>query len=181
LKPGYAHIVQEWIPLPGSAKGRLALTALQEFGARGHAAVSVAELAAKAGVTTGSLYHHFDGKPGLYRFARQEAERRLLDRMKGAAAARAGDPPDLTLRWVLIVGFNTTADQGLAGLLAERPDHDDDPVEEFLATLLPPSSGPAAPRIVAAAWRAALSAIIEGMPAEQARTALSCLRIQIPQ
>jgi AcrR family transcriptional regulator len=170
--------MKDWIPLPASAKGRLALAALQEFGARGRDAVSVTELAAKAGVTTGSLYHHFNGKPGLYRFARQEAERRLLDRMEGAAAARAGDPPDLVLRSVLIVSFDTAVGQGLTALLAERPDHESDPIEEFLTPLLPPSAGPTAPRILTAAWRAALSAVADGIPAEHVRTALTCLRIE---
>jgi len=44
-------------------------------------------VAAAAGVTTGSLYDHFGSEAGLYGFVRQEAERRLLDRMEGAAAA----------------------------------------------------------------------------------------------
>jgi AcrR family transcriptional regulator len=170
--------VKDWIPLPSSARGRLALAALREFGARGRDGVSVAELAAKAGVTTGSLYHHFNGKPGLYRFAYQEAERRLLDRMEGAAAARAGDPPGQALRAVLIVSFDTAVDQGLTALLAERPDHESDRIEAFLTRLLPPFAGPAAARIVTAAWRAALSAVADGIPAEHARTALTCLRIE---
>ena len=55
--------------------------------------VTVGELAADAGVTTGALYHHFENKLGLYRFVREDVERRLLDRMEGAAAAHEGPGP----------------------------------------------------------------------------------------
>ena len=65
--------------------------ALAEFGARGYGGVSVIELAAGAGVTTGSLYHHFGSKLGLYTFVRDDVERRALDRMEGASGARSGD------------------------------------------------------------------------------------------
>jgi hypothetical protein len=59
--------------------------------------VTVGEIAAGAGVTTGPLYHHFGSKLGLYAFVRDEAERRLLDRMEGAAAARADEGRDAAL------------------------------------------------------------------------------------
>lgn len=37
------------------------------FAARGYADVSVGEIAERAGVTTGSIYHHFGNKAGLFR------------------------------------------------------------------------------------------------------------------
>ena len=63
-------MVRDWIPRPTSAKGRLALVALDAFGRRGFAAVNVVELAQEAGVTTGALYHHFGSNQGLYEVVR---------------------------------------------------------------------------------------------------------------
>ena len=82
--------MREWIPVSTSPKGRLALAAVKEFGARSFDEVTVGELAAAAEVTTGALYHHFDSKLGLYAFVRQDVEQRLLDRMEGAIAAGEG-------------------------------------------------------------------------------------------
>ena len=62
--------MREWIPVSTSPKGRLALAAVTEFGARPFDEVTVAELAAAAKVTTGALYHHFGSKLGLYTFVR---------------------------------------------------------------------------------------------------------------
>src|SRR5687768_4647118 len=135
--------MREWIPVPGSSKARLARTALERFGAAGYEAVNVADLAAGAGVTTGSLYHHFGSKLGLYAVVREEAERRVLDRMEGAAAARAGDGPAAATRAALLVGFDYLAAQGLARLLAEpHPRAAADPVEAFLDRLAGPGGAP---------------------------------------
>jgi AcrR family transcriptional regulator len=171
--------VREWVPVSTSARGRLALRALEEFGRRGFAAVSVSELAELAGVTTGSLYHHFGSKLGLYAVARAEAERRLLDRMEGAVAARAADGPAATLRGALLVGFDFVLAQELARLLGEaHPDRDplEDPVAGLAADLLDGGRTPIG-RMIAAAWREALSAIGDGVPPEQARAGLAALSI----
>jgi AcrR family transcriptional regulator len=169
--------MREWIPVPGSSRARLALTALEQFGARGYDAVNVTELAAGAGVTTGSLYHHFGSKLGLYEIVREEAERRVLDRMEGAAAARAGDGPSAAARTALLVGFDYAAGQDLARLLAEpRPQPADDPVEAFLGRLADRGRAPLG-RILAAAWRAALAAVADGVTSERARAALAAIAI----
>jgi AcrR family transcriptional regulator len=60
------------------------------FGERGFAAVSAEEVVAAAGVTRGALYHHFDGKPGLF-VAVLDAEMgdvqaRLVDAGRGATS-----------------------------------------------------------------------------------------------
>lgn len=157
------------VPVPGRPKARLLAAALAGFGARGYAAVGVGELAAAAGVTTGALYHHFGSKLGLYDAVRVDVERRALDRMEGAAAARPGDVPA-----VLLVGFDYLAGAGFARLLAEaHPDRAADPIEAFLGTL----AGPApAGRILHAAWRAALDSAAGGTSPDAVRTALrSCL------
>jgi AcrR family transcriptional regulator len=169
--------MREWIPVPGSSKARLALRALEQFGARGYDAVNVAELAARAGVTTGSLYHHFGSKLGLYDVVREEAERRVLDRMEGAAAARAGDGPSAVTRVALLVGFDYAVGQGLARLLAEqRPEPADDAIEGFLGRVADRGRTPIG-RILAAAWRAALAAVADGVATEQARAALAAIAL----
>jgi AcrR family transcriptional regulator len=173
--------VKDWIPVARSAKGRLALVALEEFGARGYGPVSLVDLAAKAGVTTGSLYHHYRGKPGLFQFVRIEAERRVLDRMEGAAAARSDDDFATRLRSVLLIGFDVVVEHGLIGIMADsRSREPHDPIEELLARLLPVKTGPVTARMVGAAWRAALAAVADGAPAEQARSALASLRVASP-
>jgi len=166
--------MREWIPVSTSPKGRLALRALEDFGSRPFQDVTVGELSAGAGVTTGSLYHHFDSKLGLY-FVRHEAERRLLDRMEGAASARAGDGVSAALRGALIVGFDFAAGQGFLRLLGEpHPARNLDPVADLLAEISH-SGGVPLGRVLAAAWRAALMAVAEGAAPPRARVALELL------
>jgi AcrR family transcriptional regulator len=169
--------MREWIPVPGTSKARLAFTALEQFGARGYEAVGVSELAKTAGVTTGSLYHHFGSKLGLYEVVREEAERRVLDRMEGAAAARAGDEAPAVIRAALLVGFDLVAGQGLARLLAEpHPQPAPDPVESFLERLTGQDRAPIG-GLLAAAWRAALAALADGVPHDRARAALAAITV----
>lgn len=169
--------MREWIPVSTSPKGRLALRALEDFGSRPFQDVTVGELAAGAGVTTGSLYHHFDSKLGLYSFVRDEAERRLLDRMEGAACARASDGVPAALRSALIVGFDFAAGQGFVRLLGEaHPVRDIDRVADLLGEI---GRGGRVPigRVLAAAWRAALMAVAEGASPPHARAALKLLSV----
>jgi len=164
--------VREWVPVSTSPKGRLALAAVREFGSRPFEEVTVGELAADAGVTTGALYHHFENKLGLYRFVREDVERRLLDRMEGAAAAQG--PGAVTA--AMVVGFDFAVAQGFSRLLGDPAPG---PGEEALAALFTRLSRPAPVpmgRVLAAAWRAALVAVAEGVPADQAREVLRSLR-----
>src|SRR5918911_3342893 len=126
----YNDAMRNWVPVPGSTKGKLALIALAEFGKRGYDSVNVTELATAAGVTTGSLYHHFGNKAGVYSFVREEAERRLIDRMEGAAAAVGGRGQAAAVRMAPLVGFDFAVRERVAALLAEpRPERASDPVE----------------------------------------------------
>ena len=169
--------MREWVPVSSSAKGRLALRALEEFGERGFDAVNVADIAAAAGVTTGSLYHHFGSKLGLYGFVRAEAEQRLLDRMEGAAAARADDGPTAAIRSALLVGFEFATSQRFVRLLGEpHPARDLDPVAELLAEVGNRGRTPIA-RMLAAAWREALIAVANGVPAADARAGVAALTV----
>ena len=162
--------MRDWIPVSTSPKGRLALAAVKEFGARPFDEVTVAELATVADVTTGALYHHFGSKLGLYAFVREDVERRLLDRMEGAVAAS-----DLTA--ALLVGLDFAVREGFLQILGDPPagtDHD------HLAEMLSASAEPATPllgRVLAAAWRAALAAVADGAEPAQARAAIAALRL----
>jgi AcrR family transcriptional regulator len=49
-----------------ATRGRLEQVARELFAARGFEAVSAEELVAAAQVTRGALYHHYDGKEGLF-------------------------------------------------------------------------------------------------------------------
>jgi AcrR family transcriptional regulator len=169
--------VREWIPVSTSPKGRLALHALEAFGRRPFQDVTVGELAAGAGVTTGALYHHFGSKLGLYSVVRDEAERRLLDRMEGAASARADDGAAAAIRGALIVGFDFAAGQGFVRLLGEaHPVRVLDPVADLLSQV---GHGAGVPigAVLAAAWRAALLAVAEGTSPPLARAALQVLSV----
>jgi AcrR family transcriptional regulator len=173
--------VREWIPVSTSPKGRLALAAVRQFGARPFDEVTVGELAAAARVTTGALYHHFGSKLGLYAFVRDDVERRLLDRMEGAVAA-AGDESDrsATVIAALLVGLDFAVREGFLRILGDPPagaKHD------RLAEMLSASTTPASPllgRVLAAAWRAALAAVADGSEPERARAALLALELRLP-
>src|SRR5215218_8223295 len=108
-------IVPDWIPVSTSPKGRLALSAVKEFGTRPFAEVTVAELATAANVTTGAIYHHFGSKLGLYAFVRTDVEQRLIDRMEGALAASA------PVTAALLVGLDFAAREGFLRILGDPP------------------------------------------------------------
>ena len=57
------------------------------FGRRGFAAVPAEEIVAEAGVTRGALYHHFDGKHGLFRTVFEELESAITAEVSEAIAA----------------------------------------------------------------------------------------------
>jgi len=156
-----------------SPKGRLALVAVREFGSRPFEDVTVGKLAAEAGVTTGALYHHFESKLGLYLFVRRDVERRLLDRMEGAAGAAPRKSE--ASKVALLVGFDFAVRSDFQRLLGEPPaGAEDDPLVDFLAAQVTPPSRPVG-LIVGAAWRAALLAVADGAPPDQARNALRSL------
>ena len=60
-----------------ATRGRLERVAHDLFAARGFEAVSAEELVAKADVTRGALYHHYDGKKGLFEAVVETVMRQL--------------------------------------------------------------------------------------------------------
>ena len=63
-----------------ATRGALLKTARELFGQRGFAAVGIEEIAARAGVTTGALYHHFGSKRDLFRAVFDALEAELMER-----------------------------------------------------------------------------------------------------
>ena len=61
----------------------LVTAAMEMFAARGHTAVSVREVAARAGVNHALVFRHFGSKDGLVRAVRQRAAEDLAGRMVG--------------------------------------------------------------------------------------------------
>jgi AcrR family transcriptional regulator len=162
----------EWIPSESSSKGRLVLRALDAFSAEAFDEVNVVALCAAADVTTGTLYHHFGTKLGLYEVVRLEVERRTLDRIAGALAARVDDAPAVAVRAALLVGFDYVVDTGRVRLMgAPVPQGREDVLEAAVRSTLDPQGAGA--RVWLAAWRAALMCTLDGFSVAAARTALA--------
>ncbi|AXK84490.1 TetR/AcrR family transcriptional regulator [Nocardia farcinica] len=68
-------------------------TAARLFAEREYADLSAEELVRSAGLTRGALYHHFDGKKGLFEAVFDELEHRAAHRIR-AAVDTATDPFD---------------------------------------------------------------------------------------
>ena len=171
-------MVREWIPVSTSPKGRLALAAVKQFGARPFDQVTVGDLAVAADVTTGAIYHHFGSKLGLYEFVRVDVERRLLDRMEGAVAAGNETDRSAAVQAALLVGFDFAVREGFLRILGAPPAGAE---QDRLAELLRESTAEASPvlgPVLAAAWRAALVAVAEGANPQQARAALLAFEIR---
>lgn len=66
------------------------------FPAHGYEAVGTEQIVAEAGVTRGALYHHFEGKRGLFRVVFEEVERELVERFP--LEELSGDDPVGALR-----------------------------------------------------------------------------------
>ena len=164
--------MREWIPSESSSKGRLVLRAVDAFSAEAFDEVNVVALCAAADVTTGTLYHHFGTKLGLYEVVRLEVERRTVDRIAGALAARADDPPAVAVRAALLVGFDYVVDTGRVRLMgAAVPPGREDVLEAAVRSTLDPRGAGA--RVWLAAWRAALMCTLDGFSVNAARSALA--------
>jgi AcrR family transcriptional regulator len=79
-----------------ATRAALIATARRLFAERGFSGVAAEEIVAAAGVTRGALYHHFDGKPGLFRAVFEQIESEL-------AARFAEDPLSKPDAWEAMV------------------------------------------------------------------------------
>jgi AcrR family transcriptional regulator len=60
--------------------------ARRQFARDGYQQVHVADVARRAGVTTGALYHHFEGKEGLFRAVLEQVHHEVAARIAETAA-----------------------------------------------------------------------------------------------
>src|SRR5512132_298600 len=79
-----------------ATRDALVQAGLDLFAERGYAAVGTEEIVARARVTRGALYHHFEDKRDLFRAVFQRVEGGLMERI-GARMKAAGDPWELML------------------------------------------------------------------------------------
>src|SRR2546422_8265535 len=91
------------IPIPGSSKARLIAAGLRQFSQTRYDEVDVDSVAADGGVTTGSLYHHFQSKKAFYGVLRDDMTRRILDRME---AASESVPPERAVKAALLAAYD---------------------------------------------------------------------------
>jgi AcrR family transcriptional regulator len=70
--------------------GALLAAARDLFAQDGYPATSLDDVVAKAGLTKGALYHHFDGKRELFRAVYEQEQERLLQTLSRAAHKRRG-------------------------------------------------------------------------------------------
>ena len=140
-------------------------SALDLFSAHGYDGVSVQDIAERAGVTTGSLYHHFGGKPELYSLVRADVERRVVDRLEAVLDA------DGSIDAALLTGFDWLVRVGYAGLIGIEGAHGGE-----IDRVITDAVGRHRALVTLAAWRAALvgAASEPGVTAEL-RAALAAL------
>ncbi|GAA0381821.1 TetR/AcrR family transcriptional regulator [Bacillus horti] len=150
--------MKEWIPIPGTSKDTLIKAALEEFSSKGYKGVNITELAEKAKMTTGAVYHHFGSKAKLYEVVRAEMEQRIVDRMEGAASLF--DQKDQALKAALLTGLAFVVKQDICKLIGEEtPTKRKDKIEIFLGELSEDTKGLPIEIILMSSWRAILNAI----------------------
>jgi AcrR family transcriptional regulator len=71
-----------------ATRGALIATARGLFAERGYAGVGTEEIVRAAGVTRGALYHHFEGKGGLFRAVFEQIESELANRFAEEALSK---------------------------------------------------------------------------------------------
>jgi AcrR family transcriptional regulator len=74
-----------------ATRAALVAAARPLFAERGYAGVGTEEIVRSAGVTRGSLYHHFADKKDLFRAVYEDVERELVEQI-AAGALSAADP-----------------------------------------------------------------------------------------
>jgi AcrR family transcriptional regulator len=79
-----------------ATRDALVRAARELFTKRGYSAVGTEEIVARAKVTRGALYHHFDDKRDLFRAVFEQVEQDLMERI-GARMEATDDPWELML------------------------------------------------------------------------------------
>ena len=111
--------MKEWIPIPGTNKDVIIQLALEEFTEKGYKKVNITDLAKRANLTTGAIYHHFGSKAKLYEMIRKDVEKRIIDRMEGAASVF--EEPTEAIQNALIAGMAFVVKNNFSQLISEDP------------------------------------------------------------
>jgi AcrR family transcriptional regulator len=67
-----------------ATRAALVASARELFGQRGYVETSIDEVVARAGVTKGAVYHHFEGKEGLFKAVFEQVYREVTDQAADA-------------------------------------------------------------------------------------------------
>ena len=82
--------------------------ATAQFGALGYDHATLPRIASAAGVTTGALYHHFDGKRALFEVAAEQLEERA--QIEVGARISNSKPSTELLRQIAVATINVLSD-----------------------------------------------------------------------
>jgi AcrR family transcriptional regulator len=88
-------------------RNQLISVAMQLFGSRGYEDTSIEAVLREAGVSRGSLYHHFAGKEALFEAVHEDVEARVYAQTMEAARKGAGSMDALRagfLAWIRLAG-----------------------------------------------------------------------------
>lgn len=153
--------MREWIPIPGSSKEKILLTALQEFSKHGFAQTNISELATKAQVTTGAIYHHFGSKAQLYEIIKGEMEQRILDRMEGVI--ELFEDPQKKILVALNTGLDFVAKKEIGNLFIEGVENNKETkIYHFIKELCYSNSLKGLEIILYSSWISIILAISKG-------------------
>lgn len=102
-----------------ATRAGLVKAARELFAEKGFALTSRDEIAQRAGVTRGALYHHFESKTAVFAAVVAELEIELVDRVVAAAAEGHGVKDELHLGCRAYM--EASADPTIARILADAP------------------------------------------------------------
>ena len=97
-----------------ATRGALITAARPLFAERGYANVGTEEIVRAAGVTRGALYHHFDGKEGLFLAVFEQVEEELLEQIGARVIESASDSPLAALGVGIDEMLGLAVDRGFA-------------------------------------------------------------------
>jgi len=102
-----------------STRGALLRSARELFAERGYAGTGREEIAERAGVTRGALYHHFDSKADVFAAVVEALDGELATR--AVAAAEMADTPVNMLRFGARAYIDACAKPDVARIVADAP------------------------------------------------------------
>lgn len=119
------------------ARDQILDAASRLFVTRGFAATSTREIAEACGIRQASIYHYFDGKPGILAELLQQSVRPSLDNVEKIELACPPEAPEAALYLLALIDVHTLATvQNNVGRLYRLPDvRSSDVFQQFKPTL----------------------------------------------